>query len=90
MKCQRKALVVAVSLIQICVCVCVGGVAAGRSEGDPVLSEGEAADHRSGGEHERLRLSQMQGDWCPCRPGWTCIVSVSLKSRAEKLENCLI
>ena len=38
-----------------------GGVVAGRAEGDPVLSEGEAAHHRSGGEHERLCVPQMQG-----------------------------
>lgn len=41
----------------------LGGVAAGRTKGDPVLSEGQAAHHRSGGEHERLCLSIMQGFW---------------------------
>lgn len=39
----------------------LGGVAAGCAEGNQVLSESQAAHHRSGGEHERLRLSQMQG-----------------------------
>lgn len=41
----------------------LGGVAAGRTKGDPVLSEGQAAHHRSGGEHEWLCLSIMQGFW---------------------------
>lgn len=39
----------------------LGGSFAGCAEGDPVLSEGQAANHRSGGEHEWLRLSFMQG-----------------------------
>lgn len=39
----------------------LGGIAAGRAKGDQVLSEGQAAHHRSGGEHERLCLSIMQG-----------------------------
>lgn len=45
----------------------LGGIAAGRAKGDQVLSEGQAAHHRSGGEHERLCLSVMQG-YCLITP----------------------
>lgn len=39
----------------------IGGFLAGREKGDPVLSEGQAANHWCGGEHERLCLPFMQG-----------------------------
>lgn len=39
----------------------IGGVIAGCEKGDPFLSEGQGANHWSGGEHERLCLSFMQG-----------------------------
>lgn len=48
-------------LFVVVVKLSLGGIAAGRAKGDQVLSEGQAAHHRSGGEHERLCLSVMQG-----------------------------
>lgn len=41
----------------------LGSVTAGCTKGDPILPEGEAADNRSGGEHERLRVPKLQGHW---------------------------
>lgn len=48
-------------LFAVVVKLSLGGIAAGRAKGDQVLSEGQAAHHRSGGEHERLCVSVMQG-----------------------------
>lgn len=42
-----------------------GGVPAGCPERNQLLSQGEAAHHRGGGEHERLRLPQVQGECWP-------------------------
>jgi len=39
----------------------IGGVPPGCPERDQLLPQGEAAHHRSGGEHERLHLPEVQG-----------------------------
>ena len=38
-----------------------GSSATGRAEGDHILSEGEAANPGNCGEHDQLRVSQLQG-----------------------------
>lgn len=47
----------------------VGGVAPGRPEGNQLLPQSEAAHHWGGGEHERFRVPQVQGEGAA--RGWT-------------------